>query len=126
MVSISAVDLDTILNLSSAVDAENLEAILDLAIDNLNLYGAAITNMTGDAGEKTVTVTSKEKAAIFIASRAIYHGFYDRITNATVGGLAVSNTDLMSNPEVLKTIKEAAHRLEQHAGVPFIVGEATS
>jgi len=126
MVSVSAVDLDTILNLSSAVDAENLEAILDLAIDNLNLYGAAISNMTGDAGEKTVTVTNKEKAAIFIASRAIYHGFYKEISTATVGGLAVSNTDLMSNPEVLKTIKEAAHRLEQHEGVPFVVGEAES
>jgi len=126
MVSVSAVDLDTILNLSSAVDAENLEAILDLAIDTLNLYGAAISNMTGDAGEKTVTVTSKEKAAVFIACRAIYYGFYKEISSATVGGLAVSNSNLMSNPVVLATIKQAAHRLEQHEGVPFIVGEATS
>lgn len=126
MVSISASDLDAILNLAGGVSNINLEAILDLSIDTLNLYGAVITNMTGAAGSKTVTLTSKEKAAVFIAARAVYYGFFKGIDSAAVSGLNVTNTDLMSNPAVLQTIKEAAHRLEQHEGVPFHVGEASS
>lgn len=126
MATITADDLDTILNLTGGVSDEVLEDLLDLAIDTLNLYGAALDNLSGAAGSKSVTVTGKEKAAAFIAVRAIYHGFYSEIVSASVGGLVVSTSDLMSNQTVLTTIKEAAHRLEQHEGVPFKVAEATS
>jgi len=124
MVSLSASDLDTILNLSGGVPDETLEAILDLAIDTLNLYGAAIDNLSGDPG--TVTVTSKERGAVLQSARAVYYGFYKEISTATVDGLAVSTSDLMSNHEVVTIIREAAHRLEQHEGVAFVVGEASS
>lgn len=126
MVSLGASDLDIILDLNEAVDFEVLEAILDLAIDTLNLYGAAINNMSGVAGEKTVTVTSKERGAVLQCARAVYYGFHERVENASAGGIAVSSSDLMSKPEIIGIIKEAAHRLEQHAGVPFVVGEAES
>lgn len=126
MATITATDLDTVLHLQNSVSDEVLEDLLDLAIDTLNLYGAAVDNMSGVAGAKSVTVTGKERAAAFISVRAIYYGFYKEIASSTIAGLTVSSTDLMSNPEVLRMIKEAARRLEQHEGVPFKVAEATS
>jgi len=126
MVSVSAEDLDAVLNLSGGVSDENLEAILDLAIDTLNLFGAFITNMSGVAGEKTVTVTSKEKAAVFIGARAIYYAFFKGIESAVIAGQSITKSDIMSNTEVMNTIRQAAKRLEQHEGVAFVVGEAES
>jgi len=123
---VSATDWKNVMNLPdlTSIDAEY---ILDLAIDCLNLYGANISNMAGDTpGSKTVTLTSKEKAAVFIVARAIYYGFYREVTTASVAGLAVGPADLMSNPQVLQIIREAAKRLEQHEGVPFTVAEDTS
>jgi hypothetical protein len=124
MVSISADDLDSLLKLSGGVSDDNLEAILDLAIDTLNLFGAAIDNLTGDPA--TVTVTSKERGAVFISARAIYYAFYKGIESAVIAGQSITKSDIMSNTEVMNTIRQAAKRLEQHEGVPFVVGEATS
>ena len=126
MVSVSADDLEAVLNLTGTPPSETVEKIIDLAIDMLNLFGAAISNMTGDEGAKTVTLTSKEKAAVFVGARAIYYGFYKGIDNLALAGLSITESDLMGNSEVMNTIRQAAKRLEQHEGVAFMVGEATS
>jgi len=82
--------------------------------------------MTGAEGSKTVTLTSKEKGAVFIAARAIKYGFYNPIAGGAIEGLSVSVSDLVSNPQVMNTIKQAAARLQQKSGIPFIVAEASS
>jgi len=130
MVSVSATDLRTVMNLPDTITDTIIETILDLAVDTLNLFGAELSNMTGAEGSKTVTLTSKEKGAVFIAARAIKYGFYDPIAGGAVESLSVSVSDLASNSVVMNTIKEAAQKLKEveqkKSGIPFIVGEASS
>jgi len=113
MVNVTASDLDALLNLASAVSDTNLEIIIDQAIDLLNLYGADLANMTGTAGSKSVGLESKERGAVFHVARAVYYSFYKGVDSATVAALAVSSPDLMSNPNVLRTVREAAHHLTE-------------
>lgn len=114
MVILTAADLDVILNLAGQVPDETLEKIIDLAIDCLNLYADCdLPNMTGTAGSKQVNLNSRQKAAVFIVARAIYYGFYKGLESSTVGGLAVSTPDLMSNPNVLAAIEKAAEKLKE-------------
>jgi hypothetical protein len=123
---INAASVNTIMNLELAIPAETLEKLLDLAIDTLNLFGANITKMSGTPGTMSVTVTSKEAGAVYIAVRAIKYGFFDNIKDGSVTGMTISVTDLASNPEVMRTIREAAQRLQQHAGIPFVVASDDS
>lgn len=113
MTSITYADFTSIMNLTIGDDitAINAEKVLDLAIDSLNLYDADLPNMTGTPGSKTVNLDTKERAAVFIVARLVYYSFYKDIQNASLNGLVVSTSDLMSNPENLKLIKEAAAQL---------------
>ena len=128
MASVKASDWKNVMNLTDKPTDTQAEYILDLAIDTLNLFGATLSNMTGETpGSKTVTLTSKQRGAVFHAARAIYYGFFKEIKVASTGGVTVSVTDLVSNPEVVKTIKEAAKRLEaKDTGIPFVVAHADS
>ena len=80
MATITASDLDSRLHLEDAVDEEDLEILIDGAIDLLNVYllkhGKSIGNMTGTAGSKTVTVTSAEKGAIMMVACSLYSRDY--------------------------------------------------
>ena len=62
MATISASDFTTIMNIT--ISAEHAEAILDGAIDVLNIFDCQLVNMTGDAGSKTVTLTSKQRGGV--------------------------------------------------------------
>lgn len=129
MASVSGQDLINVMNLPATFTVTHAEYVLDLAIDTLNLYGANLSNMNGSnpAGSKTVDLTSKQRGAVFHAARAIYYAFFKEIEAVAVGELSVSVTDLASNPVVLKTIKEAAKRLEaKDSGIPFVVAHADS
>lgn len=111
MPTVSAADLDAILNLAGQVSNEHLENIIDLSIDLLNLLGADLSNMSGTAGDKSVGLESPEKAAVFLVARTVYYGFYKDLDTSSVGGLTVSTPDLMSNPAVLQAVNEAARHL---------------
>lgn len=113
MVNVQASDLDTLLHLTHDVPDATLEVILDQAIDLLNLYGADLANMTGTAGSKTVGLESKERGAVFHVARAVYYSFYKGVDSTSVGGMVVSTPDLMSNPNVLRTVREAANKLNE-------------
>jgi len=124
MVDVNADLWKAIMNLSdSDISNENAEYLLDLAIDSLNLYGANIINLSGTSPNKSVSVTSKQKAGIFIAARAIYYGFYKGLENVGIGGITVTHVDLFSNPTVLESIKKAAYQLKSFT---FKVAEDTS
>jgi hypothetical protein len=128
--TINASTVNTILNLDPAIAAATMEKLIDLAINTLNLFGADLDNMTGTEGSKSTTVTSKEAGAIYITVRAIKYGFYDSIKDGSVAGMTISVTDLASNAEVLKTIKEAALMLQKvtqkTSGIPFVVASDDS
>lgn len=104
MVDITYSTLQSVLSIPQ-MSAVNIESLLDIAIDLLNLYGADLPNMTGTAGSKSVSVDGQAKAAIFLAARAIYHSDPSTFSLAE---LNISSGDILSNPEVSKTIKEAA------------------
>ena len=80
MATITAATLDSRLHLEDAVDEEDLESLIDGAIDLLNVYllkySKSIGNMTGAAGSKTVTVTSAEKGAIIMIACSLYSRDY--------------------------------------------------
>lgn len=118
----SASDWTNVMNLPDLV-TENAEYILDFAIDELNLRGTSISNLSGTAGSKTVSLTSEERAGVFEVARAIYYSFFKGIETVTGGGMAVSSSDLMSNPVVVALIEKIARRLRLST-IAFKVGEA--
>ena len=121
MATISASDFTTIMNIT--ISAEHAEAILDGAIDLLNVFDAQLSNLSGDAGSKTVTVTSKQRGGVFVIARMIYYDYYQGITNMSAEGYSVSKTQLMSNPTVMAFVETIATRLQvaEDDRIPFIV-----
>ena len=130
MVSVSASDLDTILNLSGQVSDENLEAILDLAIDSLNIFGATLTNMTGTAGTKTVDLTSQQRGAVLIIAREIYTKFWKSAgTATTTGGFTVTIGDILNDNYLVALLEKLGKKLAMsstNVGVAFSVAKDTS
>ena len=122
MASVTAEDFINVMNIDDS--ATNMEYVLDLAIDTLNLYGAeAIDNMSGDAGSKTVTLTSRQRGGVFHLARVIYHEFFKHKKSVNVGGVTLTVTDLLSNPTVMSAVEKIAKKLST---VDFHVGEDTS
>ena len=124
MASVTGEDWRNVMNLTAMSD-ENAEYILDLAIDTLNALGTSLDNMAG-VTPKTVTLTSKERGGVFIAARAIYYGFFKGIETVGVAGLAVTSSDLMSDPATLKLLVTIAGRVEAAGEIAFVVGEDTT
>ncbi len=101
---------------SDDITAVNAEKLIDLAINCLNLFGAELDNMAGTAGSKTVSLESKEHAAVLLVARAIYYSFYKDLDSASLGGLTVSTNDLLKDPATLQLIKDAAAQLKASDG----------
>lgn len=110
----------------ASISATNMENLVDSAIDLLNLFGAeTISNMSGDAGAKTVTLTSKQHGGVVQAVRVIYMGVWRNLQIGSSGlqGQTMSTTDVLANPTVVTLIEKIAERLSE---IPFIVAEDTS
>jgi len=122
MASVTAQNFIDVMNITDSTT--NMEYVIDLAIDTLNLYGAeAITNMTGLAGSKTVTLTSKQRGGVFHLARTIYHEFFQTRETAGLGPMSVSSVELLANPTIMLAVEKIAKRLKT---VDFAVGEDTS
>jgi len=122
MASVTAQDFINVMNIADS--AASMEYVIDLAIDTLNLYGAtAISNMAGDAGSKTVTLTSKQRGGVFHLARVIYHEFFKKKHSGGLGSMSLSVIDLLANPTVAVAVEKIAKRLKT---VKFAVGEDTS
>jgi len=121
MVSVNAQHFIDVMNITHS--KTQMEPVLDLAIDTLNLYGAtSISNMTGDAGSKTVTLTSKQRAGVFLIARMIYYDFYVGIENVSAP-VTVTAANLLTNPAYVSALREISKRLST---VKFAVAEDTS
>jgi hypothetical protein len=113
MVSLTATLFKVVIH-DSVLNSTTAEYIIDLAISEINLRSDVdLSLMSGTAGSKTVSLESKEYAAVMEAARAIYYGFYKGIENSSVGGIAVNSPDLKSNPNVDAQIERAARRLAE-------------
>jgi len=109
----------------SSISATNMENIVNIAINVLNMLGAAtITNMNGGAaGSKTVTLTSKQAGAVFFTVRQIYDGFWKPRGTTVTQGRSITIADVLANPTIVETIRLAAQRL---SSISFVVAEDTS
>jgi hypothetical protein len=80
MATIIASTLSTLLHLGSDLENDELEAIIDAAIDKLNVYlyryGLEISSMSGTSGTKSWAGTSAEKGAIMTVASKIYSRDY--------------------------------------------------
>ena len=114
MVSVSYSDVHNVMNLTlKAISAANTENLIDYAIDMLDLHGdLSISNMTGTAGSKTVTLTQRERAAVLTVVRALYLSFYKNIDSANVAGVVITPQNVFDNPVVMRTIRECARLLK--------------
>lgn len=116
MVSITGSDFAAKIN-DSDLTATQSEYLIDTAVDWINLVGVdlELANMSGAAGSKTLSATSNQRGIIYFAARAIYASFWKNAgnQNVNVGGIGLTNMDLMSNPVVLNVIREAANKLHE-------------
>jgi len=79
--------------------------------------------MTGDAGSKTVTLTSRQRGGVFHLARIIYFEFFKDRKGGSVGSFTITAIDLLANPTVMATVEKIAKKL---GTVDFLVGEDTS
>jgi hypothetical protein len=117
--------------LKLSISTADQEYIVEAIVDQLNLWGAPDVNITATVstpGSMTWTLTSAEKAAVLFGARAIYASFYknpEATQNTAINQISISQTDMMSNPTVLSTIKAAAEQLRQVAvgdDLPIVIG----
>lgn len=114
MPSVSADDLSNLLNIAGAVTDTILEAMIDGAIDRLNRYGTSISNMSGTAGSKTVSLTSAQRGAVLEVASAIYSiskSSGSSSTSLSIGGLSTSESSAQGNTIFESMVKEAARQL---------------
>ena len=113
MVALTAALFKAIVN-DAAISATNAEYIIDYAIGKINNYSnAGLPLMGGTAGSKTVSLEDRKYAAVMDAARAIYYGAYKKVKGASIGGFTLTPADLLSNPTVVESIKEAARQLAE-------------
>jgi len=113
MVSVSYTDFHTPLDLTTTkLTAAETEALLDFAIDLLNLYSnAAMDNMSGTSGSKTVTLMGAQRGAVLFVARALYESGFKGVNTASIGSLSSTPVDVLANPTIERMIKLQAKRL---------------
>lgn len=106
MVAVTYSTLHSLLHLVVAdISAADTENLIDQAIDKLNLYGLGaftISNLTGAAGSKTVTVTSQERGAIMEVASSIYYLQYKEPSGMSISSLSQSPPTTAPVDEVAK------------------------
>ena len=114
-ITLSGSYFQTLMN-DADTSAATWESVIDSAVNAINSRANAnLPNMTGTAGSKTLSVTSKQAGSIEFVVRVIYATYLKNAGNQTVGvgGLSLQVTDLMSSPAVLRAVDEAAARLDE-------------
>lgn len=126
MASVSAQDFINVMDISDTTT--KIEYVLNLAIDCLNIFGAELSNMSGDAGSKSVTLTSKQRGGVFIIGREIYKKFFkDAGTSASLSPMAVSVGDILNDTDLAELCEKIGDKLEAAGeGIAFAVAHDTS
>ncbi len=87
MVTVTYTSLSTLIN-DYGTPPEDIETIIDQAIDMLNIYNLSIPNLGGlTPGSKSVTLSSPQRGAVLAVAKAIFYGMYRDQTNASAQGL---------------------------------------
>ena len=96
------------------ISAADSEALINTAVDTLNIFGLGITRLTGSSESMTATWTSQQLGAVTAVFRILYASYYNNAanTNNTLGPSSVSTADLMSNPTAWAMIQQIASELK--------------
>lgn len=74
----------------SDISLTNLEYLIDNVIDYINLEtGLSISNLSGTAGSKSVTVTSGQSPIIKLLSALMIRAYKDRGPQSSIAGFSV-------------------------------------
>lgn len=109
----------------SDITAEKAEINLDGAINLLNTFGAGLSNLTGDAGVKTGSYTSKQAGAIMTMAQQIYSRHYINPENAASSQLGPAGQSFSTDTQLLIYAEKLAERLKS-SSIAFVVAEDTS
>lgn len=114
MVSVTYSSFHSVMNLTIGdIPAVNTENLLDWAIDTINLYGnVSITNMAGVAGSKTVTLTSKQRGAVFLMAKFLYPSYRGPKDKVSVDGISIQNVDPLFIPGFDVVMKRISRLLQ--------------
>lgn len=108
MTTINGTLLQTQFN-NASITVTNAEIIIDASIDLLNTYDADLTNLTGAAGSKTGTYTSKQAGAIMSMAREVYR---TRYMNADGKGIQVDGVSInYTDQKILEFAQNLAQQL---------------
>ena len=111
MVTITATEFVAMIN-DRDITATNAEYLLDQAINELNTFGADLSNMSGTAASKTWSGESKEKGAIVHLARAMYDYLYKRGETVSISSLSVAAIAI-NDVEVANLAKNLAQQLKE-------------
>lgn len=111
--NITYASVHSVLDLSvTDIPEDDTEDLIDLAIDLLNLLGnASIPNLGGVTPAKFVLLDSRQRGAVLLVVRMLYHSFYKSIGASSISSLSVNPIDVLANPSMMKLIQTAASRL---------------
>jgi len=95
------------------ISLANCERLIDDSIDYINLMaGLSISNMSGAAGSKTVTVTSGQSAVIKPLASLMVRAYLDKGPNMAVSPISINT--LISDPHYnlfMKLLNKGINRL---------------
>ena len=117
MVTLNAGSLNGLLPSDPTVTNESgrMEQLIDLAIHSLNIYGASLSNLSGNAGSKSGTYTSKEAGAILMVAVELYSGLpakNQNVSETNIPDKAKATTEVVTlNPAVMVAVRDAAAQL---------------
>jgi hypothetical protein len=118
--------LTTLIN-DSTVTAAQAEAIIDHAINKINVYmpsANALDNLSGTSGSKTGTYTSAETGGIIDVAVAVYNNIYvnsgAESTSFGLGAISSSSSGSSTSMSIDDVAKDVARQLRIAAADPPI------
>ena len=114
MVTVNAAMLQNLVNESTTLTATKAEVIEDQAINLLNVYGATLDNLTGTAGTKTGTYTSKQAGAIMNVAVCVYSfsfkGGGSNSSSQSIGSLSISESSSSNSSQTINDVAKQQAR----------------
>jgi hypothetical protein len=122
MATVSYTTFTTLYDVNTAASdfsATEIEAIIDHAINLLNLKGMdhyTISNMSGTAGSKSVSLQSHQSGAVMFVAWLIYKG--RKPESSSIGSLSYSPSTVLTDPVAMQTVDDYVKSLISFESLP--------
>jgi hypothetical protein len=117
MVSFDHDDLQNFLGVLTDTDLPpaRAEELIDYAIDMLNAHGADLSNMSGSAATKTVSMDGKERGVVLNLAAMLYRHRYVNPQQANLGPVGVGATGT-TEQDIDRAAREGGLALKNPSG----------